>query len=78
MTRIVRSLYIPVCYYTLQQPYNITIQSYVDATSSIVIDILVGEDVMGQIPLRRESYDLSLDGLCVAQFIIVQELFTFM
>ena len=48
-----------------------------DATSSIVIDILVGEDVMGQIPLRRESYDLSLDGLCVVQFIIVQELFTF-
>ena len=32
----------------------------------------------GAIPLRRESYDLSLDGLCVAQFIIVQELFTLM
>ena len=53
-----------------------------------IVEAMVSEDsviqaeddasnAMGQIPLRRESYDLSLDGLCVAQFIIVQELFTF-
>ena len=36
------------------------------------------DECNGAVPLRRESYDLSLDGLCAAQFIIVQELFTFM